>query len=93
MPAFWQLRNTSAIVQNGATMHTQAQVVSALRKVENKSDFASRHELAERTIYNLLTPGHHATKNTLKVVGAALMADGLLKVVAQKKTARKKAAT
>lgn len=73
-------------------MFTQTQVVSALRKVENKSDFSSRHELAERTIYNLLTPGHHATRNTLKVVAAALMADGLLKPPAEKKTVKKKAA-
>lgn len=61
-------------------MFTQAQVVSALRKVENKSDFATRHEVAERTIYNLLTPGHHATRNTLKVLGAALVNEGLLKL-------------
>lgn len=78
-------------------MFTQAQVVSALRKVENKSDFATRHEVAERTIYNLLTPGHHATRNTLKVLGAALVADGLLKIQppkpAAKRIAGKKAAT
>lgn len=68
-------------------MHTQAQVVSALRKVENKRDFSVRHELAERTIYNLLTPGHVATKNTLKVVIAALLADGLLKPQKERKKA------
>lgn len=65
-------------MQNTSLMFTQAQIVAALKKVENRSEFVRKHDLAERTIYNLLDPKHNANRTTLRVLAAALMSEGLL---------------
>ena len=72
-----RLRN-SCVMVNNPRMNTQAQVIRALRRVPNVSSFARKHELAPRTLWNLLGDNPAPTKSTLKVVGAALKEEGLL---------------